>query len=86
MNSRAQVRWEAQDAACAADAGYEAEGGLTHAIKQKHFHCLDFLLASQEAWGGFTCHFTSLSLCMTMLFAVCDTDRNLRTGAQFSCL
>lgn len=48
-NHRAPVRWETQGIACAPNGRYEAEGGLTHAIKQKYFHRLDFLLASQEA-------------------------------------
>ena len=37
-NRQAQVCWEAQGIACAPNGGYEAEGGLTHAIKQKYSH------------------------------------------------
>lgn len=37
-NHQAPVRWEAQGIACAPNGGYEAEGGLSHAIKQKYFH------------------------------------------------
>lgn len=83
-NHQAPVCWEAQGIACAPDGGYEAEGGLTHAIKQKYFHWLDFLLASQEAWGIFTCHFTSISLCVTMLFTVHGIKRETRIwGLEF---
>lgn len=35
---RAQVCWAAQGLACAPSRAYEAEGGLTRAIKLKYFH------------------------------------------------